>query len=213
MSVDEMFTRAAAGLPCWIRERDRRRRRLPLQRWMGGDTASFDDRRVDEAILALCTGSTLDLGCGPGRLTAALIARGITALGVDDSAAAVALCRARGGPARHQDLFAPLPRTGRWRHALLADGNIGIGGDPLALLHRTAQLLEPGGTLVVEAGPPAAPQRTQFLRFETDAAASAWFPWTTIGSTALAALAEPVGLRMVHVDAISGRFIAVLERQ
>ncbi|MDV6264608.1 methyltransferase domain-containing protein [Rhodococcoides yunnanense] len=213
MSVDEMFARAAAGLPCWIRERDRRRRRLPLQRWMGGVTASSDDRRVDEAVLDLCTGATLDLGCGPGRLTAALTERGITALGVDDSAAAVALCRARGGIARHQDLFAPLPRTGRWRHVLLADGNIGIGGDPLALLHRTAQLLEPGGTLVVEVGPPDAIQRTRMLRFETDAAASTWFPWTSIGSTALAALAKPSGLRTVHLGTTSGRFIAVLERQ
>ena len=30
-----------------------------------------------------------------------------------------------------RDLFAPLPGEGRWHHVLLADGNIGIGGDPV----------------------------------------------------------------------------------
>ena len=38
------------------------------------------------------------------------------------------------GPAR--DVFDPLPGEGRWETALLADGNIGIGGDPVALLRR-----------------------------------------------------------------------------
>jgi len=67
---------------------------------------------------------------GPGRFVAALAARGIPALGVDISAAAVQMTIQRGGTALHQDLFAPLPGHGRWARVLLADGNIGIGGGP-----------------------------------------------------------------------------------
>ena len=36
---------------------------------------------------------------------------------------------------------------------LLADGNIGIGGRPARLLQRCAQLLAPGGQILVEAEP------------------------------------------------------------
>ena len=49
-----------------------------------------------------------------------------------------------------RDVFGPLPGEGTWRHVLLADGNIGIGGDPLRLLRRAARLLRPGGTVLVE---------------------------------------------------------------
>ena len=39
-----------------------------------------------------------------------------------------------GGPALRRSVFDPLPGEGRWGTALLLDGNIGIGGDPRALL-------------------------------------------------------------------------------
>ena len=52
-----------------------------------------------------------------------------------------------------RDVLGPLPGEGTWDHVLLADGNIGIGGDPLRLLHRAAHLLRPGGTVLVETDP------------------------------------------------------------
>jgi hypothetical protein len=58
--------------------------------------------------------------------------------------------RRRGATAIHGDVFQPLPGEGLWRHILLADGNIGIGGDPDTLLARTRQLLAPGGTALIE---------------------------------------------------------------
>ena len=36
-----------------------------------------------------------------------------------------------------RDLFGALPGEGTWSHVLLADGNIGIGGDPVTLLSHT----------------------------------------------------------------------------
>ena len=41
-----------------------------------------------------------------------------------------------GGPALVRSVFETLPGEGRWDTVLLMDGNIGIGGDPAALLGR-----------------------------------------------------------------------------
>ena len=98
--------------------------------WLGGDASTRVDRSVDEALLERCTGPTVDVGCGPGRLTTALAQRGVPSLGVDVSAAAVEMTLRRGGQAIHHDVFAPMPDATTWTHALLADGNIGIGGNP-----------------------------------------------------------------------------------
>ena len=43
-----------------------------------------------------------------------------------------------------RDVFARVPGEGRWVRMLVADGNVGIGGDPAMLLARTARLLSVG---------------------------------------------------------------------
>ena len=54
------------------------------------DIAVDADEAFDRAVVKLCEGPTIDLGWGPGRLVVDLIRRGIPALGVDQSATAVA---------------------------------------------------------------------------------------------------------------------------
>ena len=112
-------------------------RALPLQveRWCGPADMT------DEELLRRCQGPVLDIGCGPGRLTIALAERGIPVLGVDVSRIAVARVREAGACAIRRSVFDPLPGQGRWATALLADGNIGIGGYPDELLRRCARLL------------------------------------------------------------------------
>ena len=178
---------------------------LPLAAWTVGE------RPGDRSLLAGCAGPTLDLGCGPGRLTALLAARGVPALGVDLAPHAVALCRDRGGTALRRDLFGRLPGEGRWRHLLLADGNVGIGGDPAALLRRCARLLHPRGSVLLEVDPPGTALRRTLARLEPPTGPpSTWFPWAHLGPDALAGLAPPAGLALAGAWTDKGRWFARL---
>ena len=122
------------------------------------------------------------MGCGPGRLTVALTERGIPALGVDISRAAVARTRQAGAPALHRSVFDPLPGQGRWATVLLADGNIGIGGLPARLLRRCAQLLAPGGRILIEAEPGNVDERLTAWLEHPDGRRGPVFPWARMGT-------------------------------
>jgi hypothetical protein len=119
----------------------------------------------------------------------------VPALGVDASAVAQRQCRRRGAPMVRRDVFGPLPDEGGWAHVLLADGNIGIGGDPSRLLARAVGLLRPGGTLLVEADarPDLLWRGTARLRGADGTGAS--LPWACAGADALGQLATDLGLR------------------
>ena len=163
---------------------------------------------VDKAVLDRCLGPTLDLGCGPGRLVAELAGRGVPALGVDVAPFALLLSRANGATALRRSIFDRLPGAGRWPHALLMDGNIGIGGDPAALLERLRTLMRPRtGELIIEteAEDVDARYRVRFGRVGGDE-----FGWARIGAEALLALATPLGYAARQVWTADGRrFVAL----
>jgi SAM-dependent methyltransferase len=167
----------------------------------------------DGLLLARCAGPTLDVGCGPGRLTSALCHRGEPALGIDVSATAVRLARQRGAVALRRDVFAPLPGHGRWRHLLLADGNIGIGGDPYALLVRCRELLAPHGALHIDVGAPGSRSWSGDVRLhDADGAAGEAFRWATLSADHLAALAEAADLSTTSTWTEANRWFATLTR-
>jgi SAM-dependent methyltransferase len=161
--------------------------------------------QVDGVLLEHCTGPTLDIGCGPGRLAAELARRGVPALGVDVTPVALLLARAGGATVLARSVFDRLPAEGRWHHALLIDGNIGISGDPAALLARIKALLLPeGATLTVETAAEEVDQRHRLRPSRADAAAPA-VPWATIGPRALRGCAEPLGYRPICEWLLGGR--------
>ena len=87
--LGQLYDRALGGERCWIRHDDGELRPLPAHRWLGvrcppnGADASGDgfDEVFDEAVTQMCVGPTIELGCGPGRLVARLIQRGIPEIG------------------------------------------------------------------------------------------------------------------------------------
>lgn len=166
---------------------------LPVHDWTRERLAG------DQTLLARCLGATLDIGCGPGRLAAALLTRRVLALGIDISHDAVTLARRRGAAVLQRDVFGPLPREGQWQHTLLADGNIGIGGDPVALLARCAELLGAEGTVIVEvAADPDADRRYRAQVRDDAGRHSAEFPWAELGELPLARAASAAGLGVRH---------------
>ncbi len=166
---------------------------------------------VDELVVSRCAGPVIDIGCGPGRFVEALAARGIPALGIDVSDASVGRTRARGGSALLRDVFRTLPAEGRWRTLLLADGNIGIGADPVALLNRCRELLSPQGAAVVEVDPDETrDERTEVTLHGPLGRRSAPLPWAHVGSGALTRYAAQAGLLPMEDWSAAGRSFVVL---
>lgn len=205
LSFTEAFTAALRGCPVEVVGPDGAVTALPVPSWRRLDAA-------DEAMLAQCAGPTLDLGCGPGRMCARLAEQGLHVLGVDVVAEAVAQTRQRGVPAVRRDVFAPLPGEGRWGSVLLADGNIGIGGDPLALLRRARDLLARAGRVVVELEEPGATTPPHWARLRLDGEVSSPFRWARVGVDAVGDLAARAGLVPSLVDRVGERWFAVLVR-
>jgi SAM-dependent methyltransferase len=177
---------------------------VPVGRWCGPPDPA------DEELLRRCRGPVLDIGCGPGRLTIALAERGVPVLGVDISPTAVARVHQAGACALRRSVFDPLPGQGRWGSALLADGNIGIGGYPDELLRRCARLLAPGGRLLIEAERDDIDERMTAWLEHADGRRGPVFPWARLGASALLRLAAAAGLHLLEEWDHAGRvFVSV----
>ena len=194
--------------PTCLRATDGSMLALPAHRWF----APADS--VDAAVLDRAHGPVLDVGCGPGRHVVALCARGVDTLGIDISPAFLAVARARGATVLEACVFGRLPRTGRWASALLLDGNIGIGGDPTALLARLGELLRPDGRVHVELAPDDDhPRGVLVVRAEHHAEPGPWFRWAVVGPRRLDRVARDAGWRVVEHFTIGTRQFAELTRR
>jgi SAM-dependent methyltransferase len=180
---------------------------MEVERWIESD-------EVDRALVARTRGPVLDVGCGPGRLVRAAILQGRTALGVDVSEAATRYATSRGLPVLRRSVFAPIPGDGGWGAILLADGNIGIGGDPVALLRRCAELAAGEGRIHVETDADPDADRHYLARL-SDAAGRRGpvFPWSQLGARRLIAVAAEAGLVVEEAWSLAGRSFSVLRRR
>ena len=195
--------------PLWLRRDDGRRHPLEVERWC----ASPDP--ADWTLLSRCLRRgqpTLDIGCGPGRLIAALQSCGLPALGVDVTRTAVLRARGMGGSALCRSVFDRLPGEGRWGTALLADGNLGIGGAPVALLRRTAELLSPDGQLLVEVDSGDLDERITVAVEDGAGRSGAAFPWARLGARATVRYAATAGFNLADAWTCRGRHFLALRR-
>jgi glycosyltransferase A (GT-A) superfamily protein (DUF2064 family)/SAM-dependent methyltransferase len=166
---------------------------------------------ADELVVSRCEGPVLDVGCGPGRFVEALASHGIPALGVDLSREAVGRTRDRGGSALVRDVHHRLPGEGRWGTVLLADGNIGIGGDPDALLRRCRSVLRPGAVALVETSlDPGHDVRTAVTLHGPWGRRSHPVPWAVMGAQALVEVAAAAGFVAVEDWRVGGRAFVML---
>jgi SAM-dependent methyltransferase len=202
--LGELYEAALAGAAqAEVEHSDGTRVPLAVDRWLA--TTPGDVSLVDR-----CYGPTLDVGSGPGRLTVALGERGIPALGIDVTPYAVQMAQSSGAFAILRDVFGRVPGTGRWRTVLLADGNIGIGGDPAALLRRISDLLAPDGHALVEVQAPGVPLRSGQVRLCQEDAAGDWFPWAYVGADQIGDVARSAGLVLHETWTAGGRWFAAL---
>ena len=202
-----VFARALRGHPCHVVEVDGydEARPLPVSDWLRPADAA------DHVLLDQCVGPTLDIGCGPGRLSRRLAELGHVVLGIDVVPEAVDQTIGRGAIALRRNVFDSLPGEGRWRTALLADGNIGIGGDPVTLLRRVRELLDPRGRVVVDVAPPGVAQRTTWAVLTCGDEQSRPFRWSVVGVDAIEGLAAGSGLSATATYCVDERWFAVLE--
>ena len=201
--IGPLYADSLAGAEIDIEYEDGRREPLQAMRWL-------EPIDGDEALLSRCAGPTLDVGSGPGRLTVALTRRGVAALGIDVTPHAVRLTRQAGGLALCRDVFGRVPGAGRWATALLADGNIGIGGDPAALLRRMRELVRPGGEVIAEVAPPGTPSTTVRVRLRHGEVAGAWFRWADVSASDMSSLAEGSAFAVTGCHEEAGRWFACL---
>ncbi len=207
VAFTRVFAQALRGQPCQVVEVDGygEPRLLPVGEW----ARTADD--ADHLLLDRCLGATLDIGCGPGRLSERLADLGHVVLGIDVVPEAVRQTVGRGAIALRRNVFETLPGEGRWRTALLADGNIGIGGDPVTLLRRVRELLDPRGRVVVEVAPPGAGLRTTWAVLTCGEERSRPFRWSLVGLDAIAGLAAEAGFEATESHRVAGRWCTVLE--
>ncbi len=204
-SFTSVYSAALQGNPCRVVGLGDDDLHLPVTDWT--QEADADDRQ----ILRHCAGPTLDIGCGPGRMAAALAEMGQPVLGIDVVHEAVGQTRGRGVSALRLDVFGDLPGEGRWQTALLADGNVGIGGDPVALLRRVRELLAADGAVVVELEAPGVEASATWVALEVDGTQSRPFRWAVLGVDDIDRVAREAGWEVATVHRIgSGRWVAIL---
>lgn len=184
---------------------------VALAAWHGPPDVA--DRILLDRLLVQ-PGPVLDVGCGPGRLAAAARSAGLPSLGIDLAPSAVRLARAKGALAAVACVFGELPHPGPWRHILLIDGNIGIGGRPESLLRRCVELLADDGVVHVEVGAPGSGNRSLRVRLERNLVDSGnWFPWAEVSTDGLPALAAEAGLLVLQTWSHAGRWFGELGRK
>ena len=166
-----------------------------------------------ELFIDPCDRATIDVGCGPGRLVAEISARGISAMGIDISTEAVRQTRVRGALALRRDVFGVVPGEGRWSYALLADGNLGIGGDPVRLLSRLGHLLAPGGKVLAEVADHGVGLVRDRRRLRVDGQLSSYFEWAVVGLDAIDEVASHAGMAVAATQSAGGRHTVTLVRE
>ena len=120
------------------------------------------------------------------------------------------LARRSGAPVLLRDLFDPLPGPAGGRRVLLADGNVGLGGDPWRVLRRAAEADQRDRPLRRRIRGRRRRVRSSWVRLESSDNIGPWFRWASVGIDYAASLAREVGLAVIGIHPIGDRVVATL---
>jgi hypothetical protein len=109
-----------------------------------------------------------------------------------------------------RSVFDRIPGAGRWRTALLLDGNLGIGADPRSLLRRVFALVQKGAEVLVEVTEPGTVGTSGLARLEIDGVAGPRFAWSPVSVDELAPIAAGAHGRVLDTWCDGARWFAAL---
>jgi hypothetical protein len=95
---------------------------------------------------------------------------------------------------------------------LLLDGNVGIGGDPGALLRRVGELLASDGRVLIETAAPGASAAVGRAWVEIAGDLGPSFHWQVVGADRLAHHAASAGMIVERAWHAEGRWFGWLRR-
>lgn len=212
------LTDRRAGTPLLIERSDGHVSTSDLDWWLRRDDARppGDLKALNWAVTP---GTALDIGCSTGRHLEILQQCGITATGIDTSAAAVSIAQAAGLDARVADVWDFTPPEPVDTVVALG-GGLGIAGtrqNADVFLARLAGWLAPGGRIVLSsvdwtatadqhrAWLDAARKENRYpgdvmLRLRYGDSTSEPFPWTWIDPDTLTAIAGSAGLQISAIE-------------
>ena len=167
---------------------------------------------VDVRVLERACPPVLDIGCGPARHTLALAEQGRVALGIDITETVVSYARRRRVPVLRRGVFDAVPAAGRWGSALLLDGNVGLGGDPVTLVRRAAELVHARGVVLVETAPPHTYRSTVTAHLVVEGRRGPRFGWAHVAADELGKIARRAGCVVTEQWSDRGRWFALLVR-
>ena len=200
---------------------------MPAARYLAPPADWLD---IEHRAVALARGRVLDVGCGAGRVALALQERGFAVTGLDVSAGAVGVARARG--VREVVCARVQEHAGAYDTFLLLGNNLGLLGSletAPGFLAALAALAAPGARIVAQGTDPYATTDPVHLRYhERNRArgrlpgqlrvrvryrelATDWFDYLLCTPAELAALLSGTGWRIAAIDdADAPRYLAVL---
>ena len=189
-------------------------------------------------LLAQARGPVLDVGCGAGRTLLWLQRNGIEATGIDLSPGAVDVSGARGCvDVRHGDIMddrSPALAEDVFQTVILFGNNVGIGGTmegAARLLRRLAQLVRPGGFLLItgldvtQTDNPShlayhrsnlskgRPRGEIRMRFEYQGKVDNWVPWFHPEPSELKLMAQKTDWSVADMGPTTGPFFSATLRK
>jgi SAM-dependent methyltransferase len=191
----------------------------------------------EKSAIRVAKGRVLDIGCGAGRHSLFLQAKGLEVTGTDVSPLAIRVCRARGlRDARLMSIDDVGPSLGKFDTILMLGNNFGLFSNKIkarVLLRRFLKMMNPKGRIIAESleiyKPPVDPAHRRChlmnrrrgrmpgqvrIRIRYRSLATPWFDYLLASKKEMKEILKGTGWRAKRFFSSKGpSYIAILERE